>query len=161
MGLFSSVATWPLSFLWTGSLAQPQWLISRHTTTTPSWDSRDYVMHCHSSLKTYKTYRPRKAIWSFALVCLSCWWVPFNRLGSLRMDTTFPHHSLMCHWWWLQTCIGIWAPRGCLSQRRSDWIPVRPQEQRSNSLLTRDEISALLLSVQILFFLSLVLIRRK
>lgn len=43
-------------------------------------------MHCHSSLKTY---RPRKAIWSFALVCLSCWWAPINRLGSLRMDVMF------------------------------------------------------------------------
>jgi len=50
-------------------------------------------MHCHSNLKTYKTYRPRKAIWSFVLVCLSCWWVPFNRLGSLRLDVML-HLSL-------------------------------------------------------------------
>lgn len=47
-------------------------------------------MCCHSSLKTYKTYRPIKAIWSFALVCLSYCWVPVSRLESLRMDVTFP-----------------------------------------------------------------------
>lgn len=81
------MATWPQSSLWTGSLAQPQWLILRHDNTTPSWDSRDCMIHCHSSLKTY---RHRKAIWRFALACLSCWWVPFDSLESLWMNVTFP-----------------------------------------------------------------------
>lgn len=49
-------------------------------------------------------------------------------------------------------------PMGQPQLEESNWFLVK---QRSNGLFTRGEITALLLSVQILFFLSLLLIRRK
>lgn len=47
-------------------------------------------MHYYNSLRTYKTCRPRKAVWSFVLSLPQLLVVPFNRLGSLRTDMTFP-----------------------------------------------------------------------